>query len=112
MRADKPPQIRPNLAWRFKPRSLGSFFLLLHRNVGALRVMFQITKHANGEQVPRCTLVANKDEILWLTQRLRIGILHLTFLIEISKLSRQGDKHLDVEISAVGKGLTQICQRR
>src|SRR5215470_15731702 len=72
MRADKPPQIRPNLAWRFKPRSLGSFFLLLHRNVGALRVMFQITKHADGEQVPGCSLIANKDEILWLTQRLRI----------------------------------------
>src|SRR5215470_12700473 len=111
MRADKPPQIRPNLAWRFKPRSLGSFFLLQHRNVGALSVMFQITKHANGEQVPGCTLVPDKDEILWLSQRLGISVLHLTFLIEISKFSRQRDEHLDVEIRSIGKCLTQIGQR-
>src|SRR5262249_39972691 len=112
MGADKPPQIRPDLAWGLKPGSLRGFFLLLDRNVGALRIMFQIAKHANREQVPGCALIANEDEVLRLSQRLGIGILHLTLLIEITKFSRQRNEHLYVKISSAGKRLAQIGQSR
>ena len=74
--------------------------------------MLQVAEDADGEDVPRCALVAHKDEILRLLQGFRIGIFHLALFIQVGKFARKRHKHLNVKKRAIGKGLAQIGQRR
>ncbi len=74
--------------------------------------MLQVSEDADGEDVPRCALVAHEDKIFRLFQCSRIGILHLALFIQFGKFARKRDKHLNVEKRSIGKGLAQIGQSR
>src|ERR1043166_1967928 len=79
--ANKPPQIRPDLAGSFKARGLGGGLLIFRQCVRAFGVMLEIAKNADGKEVPCGPLIAHKDEILWLLQGFRVCIFHLAFFV-------------------------------
>src|SRR6478672_5869211 len=101
--ADKPPQIRTNLAWCVKPGGFGGSFLVFCWNVRAFGIVLQVAKHADGEDVPGRTLIAYKDEILRLFQRLCVSIFPLALFQQLSKHARQRDEHLYMEESSLRK---------
>src|SRR6476620_3197825 len=66
--ADETTQIRADLAGSFKSSGLRGGFLIFRQSISAFRVVFQVAKHADGKDVPRCSLIAHKDKILRLLQ--------------------------------------------
>src|SRR5579864_9337626 len=66
--ANKTPQIRPDLAGRVKAGGPGGGFLVLRQGVRAFRIMFEVAKDPDGENVPGGSLIAHKDEVLRLLQ--------------------------------------------
>src|SRR5690348_11399695 len=74
--------------------------------------MFQVPEHADGEDVPGGTAVAYENKILRFFQGLGVRIFHFAFLVEITKLAGQSNKHLHMEESACCKRLPKISHRR
>src|SRR5215469_10649056 len=95
--ADEAAQVGPDLAGGFEACGFGCRVLLLRGEIGALRVVLDIAKDPDGEQVPTSPRVSDKDEVLWLLHPSCVVVFHLALAIKIVKVPGQSNKHFDME---------------
>src|SRR5205823_1847554 len=80
MQRDQRAQVRPDLRRRLKSRRLGRSLRVGCGKIASLGIMLQIAVAADGERVPRRTLVAHEDQVLRQSQLARVSVLHLSLL--------------------------------
>src|SRR5712692_2975204 len=112
MSGDKSTQIRSDLRSGIESGGLRRSFLFLRRNTGAFCVVSQVAVKPDGEKIPRCALVAEKNQILRKIQSFRIGVFHLSLFVQACPVVRERDEHFDVKEFGVCKCRLQRFERR
>src|SRR6202011_901374 len=75
----------------------GGFLLETLGNVGAFRIVLEVSVEADSEEVPGRSAFPNEDGILGPPQALQVGVLHFALAAQVAAPTRQDLEHLHME---------------